>query len=105
MNYYSNKLRLRWQDMIQRCKNPNHHAFKYYGGRGIKVCERWQDFRNFEADLKKTFDESVKLLGLRQTTLDRKNNNKGYNPKNCRWATMKEQAKNRRKPEFRINKG
>ena len=75
--------------MKQRCLNPNYHHFENYGGRGIKVCARWlNSFENFLAD-----------MGLKPSpdlTLDRKNNDGHYNKRNCRWATAKEQASNRR---------
>lgn len=76
-----------WKSMWQRCANPKHTAFKYYGGRGIRVCKRWEVFENFLED-----------MGERPAgkTLDRKDNNAGYTPKNCRWATHKEQIHNRR---------
>jgi hypothetical protein len=74
--------------MIQRCTNPKQKKYKFYGGRGIKVCKRWRDFRHFLAD-----------MGERPsgTTLDRRENEKGYEPGNCRWATTEEQLANRRR--------
>ncbi len=76
-----------WAHMKNRCQNPNYSEYKYYGGRGIKVCERWQDFTNFLADM------GERSEGL---TLDRINNSKGYEPGNCRWVTPKEQRQNQR---------
>lgn len=77
--YYS------WSAMWTRCTNPRVKSFKDYGGRGIRVCDRWQDFENFLVD-----------MGERPEgrTLDRKNVNGDYEPSNCRWATRKEQAMN-----------
>jgi hypothetical protein len=73
--------------MIQRCTNPRVEKWEHYGGRGIMVCERWQSFDNFLADM------GEKPAGL---TLDRENNEKGYEPDNCRWVTQSVQLQNRR---------
>jgi hypothetical protein len=87
---------LRWVGMKQRCSNPKSHVWKYYGGRGITVCERWlgtNGFKNFYADM------GGPAPGM---TLDRINRDGNYEPSNCRWATMKQQAENRR-PGGKIN--
>lgn len=72
--------------MLGRCLTRADRDYDRYGGRGIKVCKRWLKFENFLAD-----------MGERPpgTTLDRKDNKKGYNKKNCRWACAKTQANNR----------
>ncbi len=76
-----------WSDMRQRCSNSNHRQFADYGGRGVAVCERWQTFASFAADM------GERPEGL---SLDRVDNLKGYGPDNCRWATRQEQNSNRR---------
>lgn len=75
-----------WMAMLQRCSNPNNVGYRRYGARGIKVCERWQKFENFLADM------GERRPGL---TIDRIDVDGNYEPGNCRWATMKEQARNK----------
>lgn len=77
-----------WSAMIQRCTDANYHWWPHYGGRGIKICRRWMLFENFFAD-----------MGVRPTahhSLDRINNEGNYTARNCRWATIQQQAENRR---------
>jgi len=75
-----------WHMMLQRCTNANNGKFKNYGGRGITVCEKWQDFKGFYADM------GDRPEGM---TLDRIDNEKGYFKANCRWASRKQQSNNR----------
>lgn len=77
-----------WSSMRSRCLNSNHKQFPSYGGRGISICDRWSVFENFFAD-----------MGLKPSeahSIDRIDNDGNYEPTNCRWATKKQQQRNRR---------
>lgn len=81
-----------WTKMKSRCLNPSDKSYKYYGGRGITVCQRWLDYNAFLAD-----------MGPKPTSghsLDRINVNGSYEPGNCRWASKTQQARNMRKTVY-----
>ena len=85
-----------WLQMLARCTNPRNRAWSHYGGRGITVCERWRSFENFLADM------GERPPGL---SIDRVDNERGYEPGNCRWATRREQSANRRTSRFLTVRG
>lgn len=92
------KLYTAYQSMIHRCTNPNAHNWKWYGGKGVTVCDRWTDkatgFESFAMDM------GEPPAGL---TLGRLDNTKPYGPDNCAWQTWKQQAANRGKVGPAIN--
>lgn len=77
-----------WIAMRSRCNNPKHSSYDYYGGRGIKVCERWNDFAMFWEDMGECPSENH--------SIDRINGDGNYEPSNCRWAVQSAQMDNRR---------
>lgn len=74
-----------WRNIVMRCEDETCPAFKSYGGRGIRLCERWKSYPNFLEDMG---DPGPGM------TLDRIDNDKGYEPSNCRWVTRQEQSRN-----------
>lgn len=85
-----------WTQMLSRCRNSNHKDYKGYGARGISVCDRWLEFGNFLADMGERPEE---------TTIDRKDTNGNYCLSNCRWATQKQQHRNKRSNRIITYKG
>jgi hypothetical protein len=77
-----------WNHMIARCHRPNCQSYKHYGARGIKVCSKWRDFKEFYKE--------VGSAPTPEHSIDRINVNGDYEPGNVRWATLKEQRNNRR---------
>lgn len=81
-----------WNAMLQRCSNPRHKKWKDYGGRGIRVCERWLQFENFIADVGRRPAPHLEL--------DRADNDGDYAPHNCRWISRRDQTNNTRRNVF-----
>lgn len=81
-----------WASMHERCTNPKHKNYKNYGGRGITICERWNEFKNFMLDMGRKPDPKF--------VIERDDVNGNYEPKNCKWIARKDQGRNRRNSVF-----
>lgn len=95
-NLHNTKLYKVWDGIKQRCYNPNSNFYANYGGRGIKMCDRWLNSPEL----------FIKDMGIRPSnkhSIDRIDNNGNYEPSNVRWATQKEQCRNQRKNKLIIN--
>lgn len=98
-NLTNSKIYRTWQNMKNRCYNKKVKSYKYYGKRGIKVCDEWKNnFLNF-------YNWAIKNGYKDNLTIDRINVNGNYEPSNCRWATKEEQANNKRNNHFLTYKG
>lgn len=83
-----------WHSMLGRCGHNKSKGHPRYSGRGIKVCKTWLDFSSFAKDMMLSYEAHCEEFGERDTTIERVDNDQGYNKKNCRWATKAEQMKN-----------
>jgi hypothetical protein len=84
-----------WYRMWDRCENTKRHNYKNYGGRGIKVCSRWESFDNFKSDMAIGYERGLQI--------DRRDNNLDYSPENCRWVTRSQNMQNSSKSIFTDN--
>lgn len=95
-----------WMGIKNRCNNINEPAYKYYGARGIRVCDRWlESFENFRDDMYQSYSNHIKKFGKDNTTIERKENNGNYCSKNCEWSDKKKQCNNRRSNRLITYKG
>ena len=85
-----------WKGMFTRCYNSNYKLFKDYGGRGITISQRWHKFENFRDDMIDSYNDKL--------SIDRIDNDKGYEKDNCKWSTRKEQNANKRMHKLTMGK-
>lgn len=85
---YNSRLNRIWRAMKQRCGNPKHSGYKWYGARGIAVCENWMSFEGFYADMGESYFDGA--------TIDRRDPNVGYCKDNCEWVTSEYQQSHKR---------
>lgn len=84
-----------WQSLRMRCTNPRNCKYSRYGGRGITFDKKWEKFEGFLEDMYESYLEHFLIYGRKNTSLDRIDVNGDYCKENCRWATMKEQSRNK----------
>lgn len=89
-----------YRGLVARCLNKNHSAYYRYGGRGIKVCDRWLKYENFYEDMEEGYTKHCEVYGRSDTSIDRVNNNGDYCKDNCKWVTRTEQQSNTRRNKF-----
>ena len=94
-----------WKSMLARCKNPKSKSYKNYGERGIKVCDRWNEFENFYADMGESYYSLSKEIGEENVSIERNNINDGYNIENCTWIHVLKQGANKQKTNWYFFEG
>lgn len=92
-----------WIEIKGRCQNKNRPHYKHYGGRGIKV--EWSSFDDFKNDMLRSYNEHVSTHGVKNTSIERTDNDGNYAKANCRWATITEQRRNTRTTKWVTYKG
>lgn len=103
--FSNNRFYRNWLSMKARCYNSKTSNFYLYGGRGIKISDRWLKFENFKDDMYKSYLEHIEQFGKNNTSIDRIDNNGNYELNNCKWTTNKEQGRNKRNNHLLTFKG
>ncbi len=94
----------RWRHMIDRCHTPSHKDYPRYGAVGVTVCERWRDGENGVSGFE-CWMQDMGPIPFKGATIDREDGTKGYGPDNCRWASSRQQANNRKSNRFVTARG